>query len=63
MAGNVFKIQVEPGDAVEEGEVMMILEAMKMEITVAAPKSGTVVEIMVKEGDDVGLGDILVSIA
>ena len=63
MAGNVFKIQVEPGDAVDEGEVMMILEAMKMEITVAAPKSGTVVEIMVKEGDDVGLGDILVSIA
>ncbi|MCL4110025.1 UNVERIFIED_CONTAM: hypothetical protein GTU68_038242 [Idotea baltica] len=63
MAGNVFKVQVEPGDAVDEGDVMIILEAMKMEITVVAPKSGTVVEIMVKEGDDVGLGDILVTLA
>jgi len=63
MAGNVFKVEVAPGDAVEEGEVMIILEAMKMEITVVAPKSATVVDIMVKEGDEVGLGDILVTLA
>ena len=63
MAGNVFKVQVEPGDAVDEGDIMIILEAMKMEITVVAPKAGTVVDIMVKEGDDVGLGDILVTLA
>ena len=63
MAGNVFKVEVSPGDAVDEGEVMIILEAMKMEITVVAPKSATVVDVMVKEGDDVGLGDILVTLA
>ena len=63
MAGNVFKVQVEPGDAVEEGDIMIILEAMKMEITVVAPKSATVVDIMVKEGDEVSLGDILVTLA
>ena len=63
MAGNVFKVLVESGDAVEEGDIMIILEAMKMEITIVAPKSGTVVDIMVKVGDDVGLGDILVTLA
>ncbi len=63
MAGSVFKVKVETGDAVEEGDVMIILEAMKMEITVVAPKAGTVVDIMVSEGDEVGLGDILVTLA
>ncbi|WP_299875187.1 sodium-extruding oxaloacetate decarboxylase subunit alpha [uncultured Cocleimonas sp.] len=63
MAGNVFKVQVGPGDLVEEGDVMIILEAMKMEITVIAPKSATVVDVTVKEGDDVALGDILVTLA
>ncbi|MEB8433740.1 sodium-extruding oxaloacetate decarboxylase subunit alpha [Cocleimonas sp. KMM 6892] len=63
MAGNVFKVQVAPGDLVDEGDVMIILEAMKMEITVIAPKSATVVDVAVKEGDDVALGDILVTLA
>lgn len=63
MAGNVFKVQVKPGDHVDEGDVMIILEAMKMEITVVAPKSATVVNVTVKEGDDVALGDILVELA
>ena len=63
MAGNVFKVQVEPCDLVEEGDVMIILEAMKMEITVIAPKAATVVDVAVKEGDDVALGDILVTLA
>ncbi len=63
MAGNVFKVQVAPGDHVEEGDVMIILEAMKMEITVIAPKAATVVDVAIKEGDDVALGDILVTLA
>jgi oxaloacetate decarboxylase alpha subunit len=63
MAGNVFKVEVSPGDVVEEGDVMIILEAMKMEITVVAPKTATVVDVAVKEGDDVALGDILVTLA
>ena len=42
---------------------MIILEAMKMEITVVAPKSATVVDVLVKEGDAVALGDTLVTLA
>ncbi|PWQ95934.1 sodium-extruding oxaloacetate decarboxylase subunit alpha [Leucothrix arctica] len=63
MGGNVFKVLAEPGDLVEEGDVMVILEAMKMEITVVAPRSATVVEVLVKEGDVVALGDTLVTLA
>ena len=63
MAGNVFKVLVQPGELVEEGDIMIILEAMKMEITVVAPKSATVVEVTVKEGDAVSLGDTLVTLA
>ena len=63
MAGNVFKVLVQPGEVVEEGDVMIILEAMKMEITVVAPRSATVVEVAVNEGDAISLGDTLVSLA
>ena len=63
MAGNVFKVLVQPGEAVEEGDIMIILEAMKMEITVVAPRSATVVDVTVKEGDAISLGDTLVSLA
>jgi oxaloacetate decarboxylase alpha subunit len=63
MAGNVFKVLVQPGEMVEEGDIMIILEAMKMEITVVAPKGATVVEVLVKEGDAVSLGDTLVTLA
>ena len=63
MAGNVFKVLVQPGELVEEGDIMVILEAMKMEITVVAPRSATVVEVTVKEGDAISLGDTLVSLA
>ena len=63
MAGNVFKVLVQPGELVEEGDIMVILEAMKMEITVVAPKSATVVEVTVAEGDAVSLGDTLVTLA
>jgi oxaloacetate decarboxylase alpha subunit len=63
MAGNVFKVLVQPGEMVEEGDIMVILEAMKMEITVVAPKGATVVEVLVKEGDAVSLGDTLVTLA
>ena len=63
MGGNVFKVLAQPGDLVEEGDIMIILEAMKMEITVVAPKSATVVDVLVKEGDAVALGDTLVTLA
>lgn len=62
LSGNVFKIMVKPGEAVEAGEVVIILEAMKMETDIKAEQAGTVVDIDVKEGDSVNVGDILITL-
>ncbi len=62
LAGTIFKINVAPGSVVEEGEVVIILEAMKMETEVRARASGTVSSVNVKEGDAVTVGQILVSL-
>ncbi len=62
LAGNVFKVLVKPGDAVQEGQTVLVLEAMKMETEVSAPKAGTISEVMVAEGDSVAVGDALVAI-
>jgi len=59
IAGNVWKIQAKPGDRVEfEGEIM-ILESMKMEIPVLAPKAGIIKEIVVNEGEAVAEGQLV----
>jgi oxaloacetate decarboxylase alpha subunit len=63
LAGNIWKVQVSPGQAVQEGDVLVILEAMKMETEVRAARAGTVTSVDVKEGDAVQVGDTLVSIA
>ncbi len=63
LAGNIFKVNVKPGDVVTQGEPLLIVEAMKMETAVAAPKSGTVTDVLVSEGDAVKVGDALVAIA
>jgi len=57
--GNVWKIIKNPGDSVEEGEVIMILEAMKMEIDVPSPKSGTIAKISVATNQAVQEGQVL----
>ena len=62
LAGNIFKVLVSPGDTVEEGDVVVILEAMKMETEVQAFKSGTVGSVDVKVGDAVSVGDTLLTI-
>lgn len=62
LAGNIWKILVQPGQQVEEGQTLMILEAMKMETEVSAPKAGVVGSISVKEGDAVKVGDTLLTI-
>ncbi|WP_028670136.1 sodium-extruding oxaloacetate decarboxylase subunit alpha [Saccharospirillum impatiens] len=62
LAGNIFKILVQPGDTVDEGQVVMILEAMKMETEVSAPQAGTVGTVQVKEGDSVSVGDTLLTL-
>jgi biotin carboxyl carrier protein len=59
IAGNVWKIQAKPGDRVEaEGEIV-ILESMKMEIPVLAPKAGVIKEIRVNEGEAIGEGHLI----
>jgi oxaloacetate decarboxylase alpha subunit len=62
LAGNIFKILVSPGQQVEEGETIFILEAMKMETEVSAPKRGVIGNIQVKEGDSVQVGQTLVTL-
>ena len=59
LVGNVWKIVAGPGDKVEEDDVLLILESMKMEIPVVAPVAGTVREIRVKEQDVVKEGQVL----
>jgi acetyl-CoA carboxylase biotin carboxyl carrier protein len=60
ITGNVWKIEVAEGDAVAEGETVVILESMKMEIPVEAEDEGTVTEIRCEEGQAVSEGDVLV---
>ncbi len=60
MAGNVWKLLVKPGDIVEDGQDIAILESMKMEIPIAADFGGVVKEVKVSEGDFVNEEDILI---
>ena len=63
LAGNIWKVEVAAGQAVQEGDVLLILEAMKMETEVRAARDGTVVTVDVKEGDAVQVGDTLITLA
>jgi biotin carboxyl carrier protein len=59
MVANVWKVVVNQGDSISEGDTLVILESMKMEIPVVAETSGTVRELRVGEGDVVQEGDVL----
>ncbi|WP_411359907.1 sodium-extruding oxaloacetate decarboxylase subunit alpha [Pseudidiomarina sp. YC-516-91] len=61
LAGNVFKVPVKVGQQVAEGDVLVILEAMKMETDIRAERAGKITAIQVSEGDSVSVGDPLVS--
>jgi biotin carboxyl carrier protein len=60
IAGSVWKIEVSVGDEVAEDDPLVVLESMKMEIPLLAPKAGVVKEILIKEGEAVAEGDIAV---
>ena len=62
MPGNILKVNVAAGQAVKEGDVLLILEAMKMENEIMAPKSGTVAQVLVEKGATVETGAPLVFI-
>jgi len=62
LPGSVFKVVANVGDSIKEGDVLIILEAMKMEIEIVAPKDGVIASIDVKEGQTVENGQLLVTI-
>ncbi|MBO9490058.1 sodium-extruding oxaloacetate decarboxylase subunit alpha [Endozoicomonas sp. G2_1] len=63
LAGNIFKVMVSNGQQVAAGDVVMIMEAMKMETEIRAVSDGQVVNVHVREGDSVAVGDVLLSLA
>ncbi len=63
LAGTIWKVEVSAGQSIQEGEVLVILEAMKMETQIVAEKAGVISSVSVKPGDPVSVGDLLVSIA
>ena len=60
MPGNILKVNVTAGQAVKEGELLCVLEAMKMENEIFAPKAGTVAQVLVSKGSTVDTGATLV---
>jgi acetyl-CoA carboxylase biotin carboxyl carrier protein len=62
VAGNVWKIVAKIGDKLEEDDTILIMESMKMEIPVTAPKDGTLKEILVEEGEAIPEGETVATI-
>ena len=60
MPGNILKVAVSAGQAVKEGDLLVVLEAMKMETEIFAPKSGTVAQVLVQKGSTVDTGATMV---
>jgi acetyl-CoA carboxylase biotin carboxyl carrier protein len=63
ITGTIWKIEVKPGDSVEEGQTLVIIESMKMEMPVESPAAGKVETVAVAEGQAVDEGAVLLTIA
>lgn len=63
LSGSILTIKVKPGQAVKYGQVILTLEALKMENEIVAPEDGVIKEIFVQEGTAVNLGDVLLTLA
>jgi len=62
LAGTVIQTKVKPGDSVSRGDLILILEAMKMETEVRCPEGGRVIAVAVKSGDSVQVGQTLLTL-
>lgn len=62
LSGTIMSVKVSPGDEVKAGDVLLTLEAMKMENELVSPKGGTIKEIFVTAGDQVNAGEVLVTV-
>jgi biotin carboxyl carrier protein len=62
VTGSIWKLRVAPGDQVDSGQELLVMESMKMEIPLFSPVGGTVSEVRVSEGDSVGEGEVLLVI-
>ncbi len=62
LAAIVWKVVVSEGDRVEDGDILVILESMKMDIPVLAEATGRVIELAVHEGDVIGEGDLIATV-
>ena len=62
MMGKILSVRIKPGDAVKKGQIIMILEAMKMENEIVAPQDGVVASVEVKEGTQLEAGDLLATL-
>ncbi len=63
MPGSIFQMKTQEGATVQAGQVLLVMEAMKMENPITAPYNGTITKVFVREGDNVGEGDLLVEVA
>jgi pyruvate/2-oxoglutarate dehydrogenase complex dihydrolipoamide acyltransferase (E2) component len=63
MPGTVVQLRVQPGTAVSAGETLVVLESMKMEISIASPRDGSIAAVFVAAGDQVERGAVLVELA
>ena len=63
VTGTVWKLERQPGDSVNEGDTLLIIESMKMEIPIDAPAAGTLQQLLVAEGESVTEGQVLAVVA
>ena len=62
LTGNIWKIEVKEGQKVQEGDLLLILEAMKMENEIFADRDGAVGQLLVQEGNSVEIGQVLLTL-